>query len=262
MFPHACLLLLLASSARSARKRRYTARTRPTDALLSKAHAAMRAGQLDESSLDLFGQVLARDPLNALVHGHRGNAMFALRIRPDEALAALDAAIRIDPLMWELHEWRAMGLLHHGARGDALASLERSLAINPASAVNHDRRAILKLQAGHNVEEVLAGLELAVQLDPLYAPAHDHYGSMRARGGVPPREVSTPTHAHTRTCARVYAATSSHSRTHARTYRHNPHARHPSPAVPRVRAAPNRTTIGRLSPRRFVRSTSRSPSTR
>lgn len=85
----------------------------PIDSLLRLAHIDLDAGRLDTARA-LYDRVLAREPQNAEAITHHGSILYQ-EGRLDEALAKVEAALRIDPTY--IHAlWDRVQYLFHGKR--------------------------------------------------------------------------------------------------------------------------------------------------
>lgn len=85
----------------------------PIDSLLRLAHIDLDAGRLDTARA-LYDRVLAREPQNAEAITHHGSILYQ-EGRLDEALAKVEAALRIDPTYIHAH-WDRVQYLFHGKR--------------------------------------------------------------------------------------------------------------------------------------------------
>lgn len=85
----------------------------PIDSLLRLAHIDLDAGRLDMARA-LYDRVLAREPQNAEAITHHGSILYQ-EGRLDEALAKVEAALRIDPIYIHAH-WDRVQYLFHGKR--------------------------------------------------------------------------------------------------------------------------------------------------
>jgi tetratricopeptide (TPR) repeat protein len=85
----------------------------PIDSLLRLAHIDLDAGRLDIAK-GLYDRVLAREPKNVEAITHQGGVLYQ-EGRVDEALAKVEAALRIDPAYVHAH-WDRVQYLYHGKR--------------------------------------------------------------------------------------------------------------------------------------------------
>jgi tetratricopeptide (TPR) repeat protein len=90
----------------------------PIPSILRLAHVDLDAGRLDMARA-LYARVLAREPQNAEAITHQGSILYQ-EGRIDEALAKVDAALRIDPTYIHAH-WDRVQYLFHGKRDFAAA---------------------------------------------------------------------------------------------------------------------------------------------
>jgi tetratricopeptide (TPR) repeat protein len=85
----------------------------PIESVLRLAHIDLDAGRLDMARA-LYDRVLAREPQNAEAITHHGSILYQ-EGRVDEALAKVEAALRIDPSYIHAH-WDRVQYLFHGKR--------------------------------------------------------------------------------------------------------------------------------------------------
>ncbi len=85
----------------------------PIDTMLRLAHIDLDAGRLDLARV-LYDRVLKREPQNAEAIAHQGGVLYR-EGRVDEALAKVEAALRIDPTYVHAH-WDRVQYLYHGKR--------------------------------------------------------------------------------------------------------------------------------------------------
>ncbi len=161
------------------------------------------------TALDQAERELARDPSTALAEarrlsslhpGWRGPRWLASRAliaqgRLDDAVAALESLLRLDPL--HAGAWRLLGetLAEHGGPFEAQRAdeaLQRALALEPAWSELWAARARLLLRAGHS-QEALRALgnvqrELAARAEPLPAPLSALLATARTQQETAPEE--------------------------------------------------------------------------
>lgn len=85
----------------------------PIDSMLRLAHIDLDAGRLALARV-LYDRVLKREPQNAEAIAHQGGVLYQ-EGRVDEALAKVEAALRIDPTYVHAH-WDRVQYLYHGKR--------------------------------------------------------------------------------------------------------------------------------------------------
>ena len=137
-------------------------------------------GRTDEA-LAAFDRALAIDPQDAEAHNYRGVAL-ALLGRIDEALAAFDRALAINPQDAKAHDYRGAVLAQLGRMDEALAAFDRALAINPQDAEAHHNRGAVLTQLGR-MHEALAAFDRALAIDPQDAKAHYSRSTVLAQLG-------------------------------------------------------------------------------
>jgi hypothetical protein len=104
-----------------------------------------------------------------MAHAHRGHALLALQ-RPGEALAALDAAVRLEPGNAGAHANRGLALQSLARPLEAVHAFDLALAIDPRLAEAWSNRGVA-LQASHAFDEALASFARAIELAPEHAQA-------------------------------------------------------------------------------------------
>jgi len=102
--------------------------------------------------------------------------------RYQEALAAADDALRLDPDIADGHTARGLNLERLGWLDSALAAFERALEIEPDSARGHLNRGVV-LQRQGRLSEARAAYERAVRIEPQYALGHCNLGVVLQRQG-------------------------------------------------------------------------------
>ena len=90
--------------------------------------------------------------------------------RFDEALAAYDQAIALDPSCADAHGNRGAALHELERPGEALPSIEKALLLRPDHAPSYNNQGLV-LGALWRFEEALASYDCAMRLDPGYADA-------------------------------------------------------------------------------------------
>jgi len=105
---------------------------------------------------------------------NRGNVLEKLG-RNEEALAAYDKALAIDPNDADAHNNRGVVLETLGRNEEALASFDKALAIDPKYAFAHYNRGNVLEKLGRD-QEALAAYDKALAIDPNNASAHNNRG--------------------------------------------------------------------------------------
>ena len=85
--------------------------------------------------------------------------------RYDEALEAVDAALKLSPNDTEYHSHREQTLWDLGRFEDALVEYDSMIRIQPDRALNHGNKSVLLVKL-KRYQEALQELELATNLDP------------------------------------------------------------------------------------------------
>ncbi|QIK36807.1 tetratricopeptide repeat protein [Caldichromatium japonicum] len=112
---------------------------------------------------------LAHDPDDALACNSLGVALHQ-QGREEEALAALERAIALAPQAAEPHNNRAVALKALGRLAEALAAVEQALALHPDYPEAHNTRGNI-LSAQERLAEALAAYEAALALRPDFIEA-------------------------------------------------------------------------------------------
>jgi serine/threonine-protein kinase len=150
-------------------------------ALTTVAFALKEKGLLEES-LDAYRQALRLKPDYAEAHVGFGMAL-ELKGDFDGALVAYREAIRLKP-DYVLACCQAAAVLCDRKRqyGEALATIEHALRLQPDSAVAHNYRGAALFGTGA-IDEAIGAFREAIRCDRTYADAYCHLGQMlRAKG--------------------------------------------------------------------------------
>jgi tetratricopeptide (TPR) repeat protein len=135
---------------------------------------ALRTLGRREEALAAYDKALTLDPDNANLYVGRGNALGDMG-RAEEALAAYDKAVTLNPDKAFAYNARGNTLREMGRFEEALATLNKALTFDPDDTYAHMSRGIVLSDMGR-AEEALAAYDKALTLDPDDAWAH------RARG--------------------------------------------------------------------------------
>jgi predicted O-linked N-acetylglucosamine transferase (SPINDLY family)/predicted double-glycine peptidase len=148
----------------------------PSDArrLMVQGTILQREGRLEEA-LAAYDRAVSLEPDYAEAHAGRG-AVLLQQKRLEEALGALDQALRYEPDAPELHFYRGLTLHQQGRLQEALAAYDRAIRLKPAYAKAHEGRAAISLQQGR-LEEALGAYDQALHSAP--ALPHLHFGRGR-----------------------------------------------------------------------------------
>jgi tetratricopeptide (TPR) repeat protein len=120
-----------------------------------------------EPAAQAFGRALALKPGDASLLVQRAVQFHAMQ-QYDKALADLDAALLLNPpaaLRGTAQQYRSRALLSLKRPEDSLAAIDAALAVGPHDPRNHYLRARILLRLGR-VDEAQASLERAVEIDP------------------------------------------------------------------------------------------------
>jgi predicted CXXCH cytochrome family protein len=128
-----------------------------------------RRTRLARAAIDLLDQALARRPDDLAALRYRAQAT-ALAGRPAEGLRLYDALLAEAPGYEKALDERVSLALEVEDRRDALAPARQAVAVNPWSAVFHERLAFYRLQE-RSWSEALREAEQALRLDPFLADA-------------------------------------------------------------------------------------------
>lgn len=122
------------------------------------------------------------EPASAPIHAYRGQDLLR---RGDHAqgLAALERASRLEPAGWIL-AWLGEALRAAGRREEAVAALDQALALDPTYDNAWAWRGTLKLAAG-DAAGALTDLDRALALRPTSRAWHDKFRALRALKRVP-----------------------------------------------------------------------------
>ena len=141
--------------------------------LFAEAVKNHTAGQL-RAALGLYEQVIALDPLRAVVHYNRGVVLHGLGDLA-AALDSCDRAIALEPKSAQFHACRGDMLQAFDRLEEAVLSYDRSLGLNPGAAEVHVSLGIA-LQKRQDFDRAIASYDAAIALRPNNAETHNHRG--------------------------------------------------------------------------------------
>jgi len=144
--------------------------------------AALGAGTWRQAAIyrdeeTLYRATLERNPGAWLAHNNLGNLLLAIPSRRSEAMAHLEAALRLKPDFPEAHLSMGNALLDMPGRlDDAMAEYQTAVRLAPNSERAHTNLGNALLEAGRTAEAI-AHLEEALRIDPNNAEAHNDLGN-------------------------------------------------------------------------------------
>ena len=157
------------------------------DALYHLARTHCEQGRIADG-VDVVRKLIAIDPDQARAHKLLGMALSHLG-RHEDALASLDRAIALAPSA-DAHGSRADALVALGRREEAVESYDHALALEPASVADWCNKGAVLLELGRR-EEAIASFDRAIALQPEFAEAHYNRGSALAQLGRHPDAIAT-----------------------------------------------------------------------
>ena len=134
-----------------------------------------------DEALAAYQRAIELDPQFAYPHHGMGLVYRALK-RYEEALAAYQRAIELDPQ--DAYPHYGMGLVYRalGRYEEALAAYQRAIELDPQFAYPHHGMGLV-YRALKRYEEALAAYQRAIEIDPQYAAPHNNMGNVyRALG--------------------------------------------------------------------------------
>ena len=140
---------------------------------------ALDAG-MPQAAVPILERVVMLDPVNADFQAQLG-VSYVLCGRGRDALAALDRALALDGNHFLAHHYRGEALAEDDPEA-ALASYARALEIDPDSAATHNQRGLLLSRMGRHVE-ALPHFEKAAKLADANPMAHSNLGFALVRLG-------------------------------------------------------------------------------
>jgi tetratricopeptide (TPR) repeat protein len=145
-------------------------------AVLTWRHATVLAGPET-----LWRDVIAKDPRGTMARVNLGMWLYG-EGRAEEAVAALQDALRLEPNDAEVHGNVGIVLASLGRRDAAREHLERALALSPESAQAHSNLGNL-LAAEGRLDEAVAHYLAAVRIDHDYADALNNLANVLVQQG-------------------------------------------------------------------------------
>lgn len=118
-------------------------------------------------------------PTDAIAYLERGEALFQLHAF-DDAVAAFDRAVALDPKLDDAYFARGMARARAGDIDGGIADLGVYVRRHPDSTLAHTKRGVRFLWKG-DLDHARADFERAIALDPRNAEAHDDLGTVFAR---------------------------------------------------------------------------------
>ncbi len=127
-----------------------------------------------EEAIAAYDQAIRLNPNYALAYNNKGIALKNLK-RHEEAIAASDQAIRIDPSYAPAYHNKGNALADLKRYEEAIAAYDQAIRLNPnyALAYNNKGNALYELK---RYEEAIGAYEQAIRLDPNYAVAYNNKG--------------------------------------------------------------------------------------
>ena len=126
-----------------------------------------------EEALAAFEQAIRLDPSYAAAYQGKGITLLALE-RKEEALAAFEQAIQISPTSAETYRLKGSLLMEQGQREEALAALEQAIQIDPTFAETYRLKGLL-LSQQERAKEATTAFEQAIRLNPDSLDASNYY---------------------------------------------------------------------------------------
>lgn len=140
---------------------------------LASALAAYRRGDL-AGARNACRQALDRNPKRATAW-HLSGVVDMQDGLLEQALAAFDAAVAIQPLNADAHANRGLVLHYLGRNPEAVRSFNTALQVSPASAQSHNNRGMAFAALG-DLDAAGADYHKAINLEPRYALAYYNLG--------------------------------------------------------------------------------------
>lgn len=131
--------------------------------------------------IDAAGELLNREPDNVAALYWRACA-FMRHDRLDEALADLNRAIALYDEYADAYSQRGVLYFRKGARHRALADMDFAVQLEPANSYRYSSRAYVKASM-NELENAIRDYEKAIALDPEDAVAHNNLGLLQEQLG-------------------------------------------------------------------------------
>ena len=151
-----------------------------TTALIQRGLDAYRAGRNDEA-LSALDEAIKLDPRNASVRVSRGNVWY-VKQEYERAIADFSEAIHLDPSFATAYCNRAFALNTLGGQDEAITDFNAAIRLqaNFGRAYNGRGRVF---QAKGMMDTAIADFDEAIRLDPNYAAAYENRSSAYAKKG-------------------------------------------------------------------------------
>jgi tetratricopeptide (TPR) repeat protein/tRNA A-37 threonylcarbamoyl transferase component Bud32 len=127
-----------------------------------------------QEALAAYEQAIRLNPNDAAYHNRKGTALLALK-RHQEALAAYEEAIRLNPTNDDYHDNRGIALSYLQRYQEALAAYEQAIRLNPNYALAYRHKGDV-LDDLKRYREALAAYEQAIRLNPNDAQIYYYKG--------------------------------------------------------------------------------------
>ncbi len=138
------------------------------EACTGLANALMEKGQY-EAAIERYVKISQMQP-DAAAFSNLGNALVRIG-RPEEALAACQKPLALDPKHAEAHNNLGNALLRLGKAAEAIASYQKAIAIRPEYAEVHYNLGVAYLKLGQ-LDAAIVSCQAALKIKPDYADAH------------------------------------------------------------------------------------------
>ena len=174
------------AQALAAYERAMKLRPGDVEAAYNRAVALQQQGRRDEAE-SAYRDILRHSP-NRLVYVNLG-ALLQDEARLDEALAAFDAALALDPSYAEAHFNRGVVMQQQGRLGAAIEAYHQALRLRP-DYIEAATNAGIALQELGRLEEAAGAFEHAAKLRPDAAEPHNNLGIVLLARGQPAEAVA------------------------------------------------------------------------
>jgi tetratricopeptide (TPR) repeat protein len=132
-----------------------------------------------EEALAAYEQAIRLDPNYARAYNNKGDILYDLK-RYEEALATYEQAIRLDPNYARAYNNKGVVFRHLKRYEEALATYEQAIRLDPNDANAYYRKGHV-LERLKRYEKALAAFEQAIHLDPNNANAYYYKGLVLER---------------------------------------------------------------------------------